>query len=300
LHVLNNDIGFGGDEPVHGTNATGLLVRGDKIHDGKTDGYVPGWESGGLKMTALAGGTWDSNEVYNNVGPGLWCDIDCQNLTISNNRVYNNSDGAGIMYEISVGGSINGNVVYGNGRGLNWGWGAGILVSSSDGGSNGLSIHNNVVAWNEAGISIISQNRGDQPYTGAPLTGCGTCNIDAYDNTVLVGSTSGTQYSLAWLQDWTGTTSIAGGTLVANTYCTASNVGDAGSGQAGSYWYPAGENGQTRFSWGDSSNTGCAGDIPSLSSFTSTAGERSAVYLTNTQEAAVVSQYGLPSTPSLP
>src|SRR5437762_10124041 len=105
-------------------------------------------------MTALVGGTWDSNQVYNNVGPGLWCDINCQNLTISNNRTYDNAYGAGIMYEISVGGSINGNVSYGNGHGMTWGWGAGILVSSSDGGPNGLSIYNNTVAWNEAGISI--------------------------------------------------------------------------------------------------------------------------------------------------
>ena len=96
--------------------------------------------------------------VYDNGEKGLWLDVSCFNATISNNRVHDN-DTAGIMDETSTNTKINGNAAWANGfgrYGAVWGWGAGILVSSS----KAAEVWDNTVAWNYAGISVISQDRG--------------------------------------------------------------------------------------------------------------------------------------------
>ena len=219
--LLRNDISRGGQLGVMG--GTGL-VQANRIHDNNVAGFDAGWEAGGLKAAATAGATWDANEVDHNQGPGLWCDLHCQNITISNNRTHHNLN-AGIFFEISTGATIVGNAVWENGWGFRgWGWGGGILLSSSA----GVEVARNVVAWNADGITVISQNRPD---------GIATRGQDVHDNIIASRddpSDTDSNLSLGWLQDWSG-----------GMFDASSN----NHGQSNAFWYPAPEPGYTRFGW---------------------------------------------------
>ena len=120
-HVLmENDISRSGQLGVHGTDASDVLVQGNRIHQNNLAGFDPVWEAGGLKMTVMSRLTLTGNEVMENDGWGLWCDIDCRDTTISANRVYRNTR-VGISYEISRRGTIVNNIVWENGLEIS-GW----------------------------------------------------------------------------------------------------------------------------------------------------------------------------------
>jgi hypothetical protein len=261
LRLLRNDIFRGGQMGVQGGNGSGDLIQSNRIHDNNIDGFLPGWEAGGLKAAQVSNSTWDSNEVYDNIGGGLWCDMDCRDITISNNRVYRNVQGAGIMFEISDSAKIFGNSAWSNGSGLGWGWGAGILVA----GSGNVEIYNNVLAWNQAGISLISQNRSDLPSVGA-------VNNYVHDNAIVMG-TAPESLSLSWLQDWNGP-----------LFAPSSN----NRGASNTFWYPGPETGSIRFGW--------QGPISHLSDSISTPlGDGS--YLTDAQEQQVLASRGMQLAP---
>ena len=259
--VLDSEFAYCGQEGFHATGLTDSLYQGNHIHHNNPNhAYDPGWEAGAGKLTNSARVTFDGNEVDHNGGPGLWCDIDCSNITYTNNRVHHN-DEAGIFFEISTGATITGNSVWENGwKKMSWGWGAGILVSSS----GGANVYGNTVAWNADGISVISQGRSDRD----PTT-----NISVHDNSIATrsqASDSSDKYGLAWLQDW-------GGAL----YGSSSN----NSGSSNAYW-----NGQaepsTRFNWN--------GGINNLSSFNGTPGEENGRYLSTTERDAALNGAGIP------
>lgn len=192
LALINNDISRGGQLGVHGWRANDSLVQGNRIHDNNTEGFSVVWEAGGLKISDSARLAIDVNEAWGNNGPGLWCDLGCDGVTISHNRVHHNTH-YGINYEISRNADIFGNEVWENGwEKPEWGWGAGILVQNSA----DTEVFGNIVAWNADGISIISQNRSDSP----PVTG----NY-VHDNTICIVNTGEPNVlSLAWLEDWNG------------------------------------------------------------------------------------------------
>jgi Right handed beta helix region len=50
-----------------------------------------------VKIDLSDGVTFRSNHVHDNVGPGLWCDINCHNVVYEDNLVERNQ-GAGIFY----------------------------------------------------------------------------------------------------------------------------------------------------------------------------------------------------------
>src|SRR4051794_14327903 len=190
LLVQGNDLGEAGQEGFAITRATDGLVAQNRIHDNNTAGFDPEWEAGGGKATRLRGVRFESNEVTNNAGPGLWCDIDCEHVTMSRNRVSGN-ERAGLFYEISIDGRISDNVVWSNGWGkTELGWGAGILISSS----GATTVDGNIVAWNADGISVVSQDRDDASVTAGSA-------IEVRDNLVVVGQDASRPYALAWLDD---------------------------------------------------------------------------------------------------
>jgi len=258
MRLLQNDIFRAGQLGVQGGNGSGNLIQGNKIHDNNTDGFLPGWEAGGLKAALLRHSIWDDNEAYDNVGNGLWCDIDCRDITISNNRAYRNTQGAGIAFEISNGAKIFGNSAWSNGSGLGWGWGAGIVVSASA----NTEVYNNVVAWNQSGISMISQSRPDMPAIG-PV------NNYVHDNAILMGAAAPESLSLSWLEDWNGP-----------LFAASSN----NRGASNTYWYPEPENNSTRFAW--------KGPISHLSDSLATP-LGSGSYLTDAQEQQVLAGHGM-------
>jgi parallel beta-helix repeat protein len=259
--VLDSELAYCGQEGFHGTSMTDSLYARNHIHDNNPNhAYDPYWEAGAGKLTNSARVTFDANEVDHNGGPGLWCDIACSNVTYSNNRIHHNEQ-AGIFFEISTGATITGNSVWENGWSHeSWGWGAGILVSSS----GGANVYGNTVAWNADGIAVISQSRSDR----APTT-----NDSIHGNNVIMramSSDSSDKFALGWLQDWSGALYTAG---------------SANGGYANAYWNSQAEP-SNRYNWN--------GGMSTLNTFNGTPGEENGRYLSTTERDTALSLAGIP------
>jgi nitrous oxidase accessory protein NosD len=198
--VTNCRIHDGGALGIHAgggaagvTNGQNNRIVSNEIYDNNVaEGYSAEWESGGVKATVQTGLVLQGNDVHGNHGPGLWCDIYCRGTQYLGNRVHDNTH-AGIMEEVSYNALISGNVAWRNGYGKAvWGWGAGILVSSS----TGTEVAGNTLAWNaRACVSIISQDRTDWPAV-KPYAA-----INVHDNRC---ATLDNVQGIAWLEDWSG------------------------------------------------------------------------------------------------
>jgi parallel beta-helix repeat protein len=143
-------------------------ITRNEIARNNTDGFwIADWESGGIKST-WSSGRIEGNHVHDNLGIGIWSDIDERDKTISGNRITGNA-ACGIRYEISYRGTIAGNVVTGNGFGVGR-TGAGGGATLFDGGginvntSTGVRVTGNVVDGNRNGIAIQSRRRGSGEY----------------------------------------------------------------------------------------------------------------------------------------
>ena len=165
--VLDSDIHHNGQLGLAGAGDRSLIA-GNRIHDNNIAGYDAIWEAGGAKFGARATNmTVTGNEVYDNHGPGLWCDIDCFNWTVDGNTVTGNTDpggrsGNGVLYEISYVCSIHDNTVSDNGprrRSDSFFLGAQILISAS----SGCTVHDNRVSGGN-GIGALQQHptRGER------------------------------------------------------------------------------------------------------------------------------------------
>ncbi len=171
--ILSNFVHHQGQEGVEGCGGN-LLVQNNEIAFNNTDGFDPGWEAGGAKFgcdLAIVNLTVLSNNVHDNYGPGLWCDINCYNVTFDGNTVTNNTfdnQGAGIFYEISDRAVIRFNTLSGNGPPAgNVGFyvGGNIVISASP---NVEVYGNNVTGVN--GIGMLQQLRSDSCTFGGGAT----------------------------------------------------------------------------------------------------------------------------------
>jgi parallel beta-helix repeat protein len=286
--LVGNDIFRGGQIGVVGAANVGTVVRDNLIHDNNTEGFNAQWEAGGLKFALVRGALIEGNAVYRNDGSGLWCDISCENATFRNNRVHHNRN-AGIFFEISDGARIYGNAVWENGWCFSdWGWGAGILIASS----RNADVHDNVVAWNADGISVLSQLRAqidqrdanpddDPPDLRHPWNKAVGNFI--HDNVIAMTDDdpfdpdNDNMFALAWLQDWPGV-------------LFQSRSLNRGAGNR--YWYPNTE-GKTRFAW----STGIADTQRYLREFNATPGEEAGVYMTALQKSTALSAARVPLAP---
>ena len=246
---------LGGD----GTNGRNNVLRDSLVHDNNTAGYDPEWEAGGLKATRQTGLQLVGNTVDDNAGPGLWCDIYCRDIVVTGNRVHHNTY-AGIMFEVSTGATISGNKVWENGWGKpSWGWGAGILISSS----GGADVHDNIVAWNYAGISVISQNRTDWSHSET--------NDNVHANVIMAEYD---HWAAFWGQDWSG---------------ILFNPSSNNRGSTNRYWVNHAEDSHWRFQW----QTGQS----SLAAYNATPGDEAGTYLSDSQKTTILSDAGMPLAP---
>ena len=264
VNLLDNDISRGGQQGVNGSG-DGTLIRGNRIYDNNTEGFDPAWEAGGLKITRARNLIIDGNEAFNNDGPGLWCDIDCDGAVFTNNRAHHNAR-QGIAYEISHGGTIAGNAVWENGWGFSdWGWGAGILCNTCD----STEIRDNIAAWNADGIVVIAQDRAD---------GGAVVNTYVHDNLIVATDLPDNRYGrfgLAWLTDFPSDVD----TPAANN-----------RGERNAYYYPTPEAGFMRFGW-----PGLETD--SLDRFNTTPGEHDGRYVTADEADSRLAERGIPTEP---
>jgi parallel beta-helix repeat protein len=154
--VRNCDIHHNGQAGIGGYGQD-ILIEKNRIWSNNIYGFDYTWEAGGAKIALSDGVIFRDNDVRDNGGPGLWCDIDCRNVVYEGNTVENNQD-IGIFHEISFKAVIRNNVVRYNGRGYRgWFWRAEIGVAASQ----DVEVHNNTltVAAGGCGIVLIDQGR---------------------------------------------------------------------------------------------------------------------------------------------
>ena len=149
----NGQIGIAG----HGQD---ILIEKNRIWSNNIYGFDYTWEAGGAKIALSDGVTFRDNDVRDNDGLGLWCDIDCRNVLYEDNLVENNQD-IGIFHETSFKAVIRNNVVRHNGRGRRgWFWRAEIGIAASQ----DVEVYNNrtTAAAGGCGIVLIDQGRRTQ------------------------------------------------------------------------------------------------------------------------------------------
>ena len=256
--VLDSELSNCGKEGYFLNGMTSTLLARNRIHNNNMAlAFDWGTEAGGGKTMASDHVTFDSNEVYGNRGPGIWYDSGSTNAIIKNNRIHDN-DREGIFFEVSKGATITGNSVWDNGFGFaEWGYGAGILVSSSD----SASVDGNTVAWNARGISVISQDRNLEPH-----------DHDSVTNNVIVSAGSA---PLAGFYD------DHGGTLYASV--------NANYGSGNRYWAGAAEPTTNRFVWSSGLST--------LAAYNATRGEEGGTYLSVGDRDNLLTAAGMPTSP---
>jgi parallel beta-helix repeat protein len=159
--IRNNKFLKNGNSGLDGVATNNSLLEGNEMASNNYALYEQQWEAGGSKFVHTTNLMVRNNNVHDNLGTGLWCDIECQGVTYSNNQVDRNY-GSGILYEISVQGTIINNVARLNGLASRkfdpWAGYAQIEVSASA----DVTVQGNTALvgnWGN-GITVKQQNRG--------------------------------------------------------------------------------------------------------------------------------------------
>ena len=252
--ILNNAFVDAGDIAMGGYLSDRVLMQSNTfIHNGY-GGWDPDWQAGAVKFSTATNLTMDGNTVVDTFGMGLWCDIHCANVTISNNKVHDATD-VGIHFEISNGAHIFGNAVWNSGGRQG---DPGIYVSNS----GDAEVDHNTV-YNIAGHALFMYE-ANRPDTGVVE------NNYFHDNVVVETVDNG---ALALgLGDY-------GNGGVASTNEHGSN---------NAFWYPVPEGTQNRY-WWDGTQTYSLASFNTLPG-----GGGSSRYLSNTEKDQALSAAGIP------
>jgi len=179
LKVLNSRVHHNGTIGIAVYNATGVLIDGNELDHNNTDGsFVNDGQNGGYK-SAKSTDIVRNNNVHDNMGLGLWFDIDDKGSLIENNNIADNASD-GIRYEISYDGVIRNNVLSRNGQNRQTGngslyYGASVTIANS----TDVQVYGNVLTGGDHGIGLQMQNRGSGTYGVWQLA-----NVYVHDNTV--------------------------------------------------------------------------------------------------------------------
>ena len=264
LLALNNEIHHGGQKGVAG-NQTDLTLEGNEIYQNNAEDFDTSWNAGGVKISNPQSVTFAGNTVYDNRGNGLWLDVPThdQDIVVKDNRVHHN-DGHGIRVEVTTNIEIFGNKVWENG----WPGGGGITV----GASSDVSVHDNVVAWNESGIRILNPLRTDvhpdEDYYNYVR------NNSVASNTIVVEDREGSR-ALGWSKQWSG----------GNIHNSAAN----NRGRDNRYYYPTTEGSTNRYEWTDKYSR--------LAAFNATPGDERGAYMTTAEKDSALKQADIPTRP---
>ena len=155
--VVNNYIHHQGQEGIAGSGG-GVLLQNNEIAFNNTAGYDFGWEAGGGKLTNDTGLVVRGNYMHDNIGPGFHTDCNSSSVLYEGNRFERNKQ-AGIQHEISQSAIIRYNMIMNEGYGMvgtsAW-WGAGIRILAS----SGVEIYGNTLVNCQNGIVGQQTNRG--------------------------------------------------------------------------------------------------------------------------------------------
>jgi hypothetical protein len=99
----NGQSGLGGNGPNNTIEFNEIAHNNRESYQGD-EWYNSGWEAGGGKMGWVGTNhlVLKGNYSHDNMGPGLWCDINCGHVTVDGNYFRDNK-GYGYYYEISYG-----------------------------------------------------------------------------------------------------------------------------------------------------------------------------------------------------
>ena len=136
----NGSMGLGGQ-------LKGATIRSNELAFNNQAGYDPLWHAGGMKITRSTNTTISDNFVHDNKAPGIWIDIFCDVVEVSDNYLRDNS--IGIYYEISKNGIIKNNFLDRSGNN-------GIYIVSSP----NVLVENNTVRYTMNGIIARQDHRG--------------------------------------------------------------------------------------------------------------------------------------------
>lgn len=160
--VRNCDVHHNGQIGIEG-NGKDIRIENNRIRSNNIRGFDPAWEAGGVKIAECDGVVFNQNHVSDNDGPGLWCDIDCRNVSYERNVVEDNRH-SGILHEISFKALIRDNVVRRNGRGeRSWFWGADVTIAASE----GVTVTGNKITVEPGGCGIMLIDQGRRAENGA-------------------------------------------------------------------------------------------------------------------------------------
>jgi parallel beta-helix repeat protein len=181
--ILNNIVSDCGQCGIAGLFSDGTVIMGNTIE--RCGGVVPGFESGGIKVHGLMGGTVEANLVRDNESWGIWLDCGYIGSRVTRNVVVNNKI-SGIFFECSNGpGLIDNNVVaYNRGDG----------IYAHD--ASGITVANNLIFGNtNFGIYMcVAGDRLVPSYyyaTGLLETELSACSWERISNNVFSGNEEG-------------------------------------------------------------------------------------------------------------
>jgi parallel beta-helix repeat protein len=155
--VISNSIHDNGQLGIFGRSAA--VIEDNEVAYNNWAGFSMNWEAGGVKLGNATGVVLRGNRIHDNVGMGLWSDGACTGGIYENNIIYNNAF-HGILHEVSHAWTMRNNAIFGNGFGTAWGeWlgGAGIEIDESD----HVEVHDNFVAKNYKGIALNMSVRSE-------------------------------------------------------------------------------------------------------------------------------------------
>jgi len=112
--VLGCTLSNNGQMGIKTQNGDDGLILGNEIADNNYAGVDPEFEAGGTKFVKTTDLIARNNCVHDNLGHGLWFDIDNINPLLEHNIVFSN-ERDGIKYEISYTGKIRNNYAFKNG-----------------------------------------------------------------------------------------------------------------------------------------------------------------------------------------
>ena len=174
--IIGSNIHHNGQIGV-GMVGTGVIFKGSELWANNVSGFDLKWEGGGIKIAESDGVTMADNHVHHNNGPGLWCDINCRNVTYEGNTVEYNQD-AGIFHEISFKAVIRNNILRYNGlENYGWYWGADIQIAASE----DVEVYGNIITTRNGGSAIVLI---DQSRERSPLIKYKTRNNHIYHNRI--------------------------------------------------------------------------------------------------------------------